>query len=360
MTTKDFFSRLAVVEIQLIMQYIGSLELIKLSRCNRITRFSASQPFAWKYTPVLESKISAVSKFVRQLEYNKKTNNPTIPVQNAHIGITCLEGFKFSNRHIKDLVKILKCEKINIIKIHLDENEMSNKNILEIFRAIKVNKTLIDITVENNEADDECVNILTEAIKINKCIRNVNLYGNDITDKGMIQLSKTIQHSNLQSLNVSFNKMTDEGAIALFNAVKFNDTLTSLEVGICRMTSQGLRTLTDCIKYNKNITYLNIEGNEQHDDIIGILAIIDSLKYNDSITEMNMGLCGLDDECATALAETIKINKTIIDLDLEFNKIQDDGVLSLAEAMKHNKSIKKIRLNTNWTTLRIVDGLLVR
>ncbi|CAF1343382.1 unnamed protein product, partial [Didymodactylos carnosus] len=89
-----------------------------------------------------------------------------------------------------------------------------------------------------------------------------------------------------------------------------------------KLVSTGTTTL--------NIGYNNISSE-------GAKAIAEALKTNQTLTTLYMYDNKISDGGAKAIAEALKTNQTLTTLDIRSNNISDEGAKAIAEALKKNK-----------------------
>ena len=68
------------------------------------------------------------------------------------------------------------------------------------------------------------------------------------------------------------------------------------------------------------------------------------LQANTHLTELKLGKCGINDECAKALAATLATSSTLVSISLNANRIHDDGCIALARAMGSNATLREINI----------------
>lgn len=100
----------------------------------------------------------------------------------------------------------------------------------------------------------------------------------------------------LQTLDVSYNELGDDGVRALSDALKVNTALQSLDVSGNQFGVYGARALGDAVKVNTVLQTLDVRGNWIGID--GARAFSDALKVNYS-------LCLLRFCCANAASGAI-------------------------------------------------------
>ena len=82
-----------------------------------------------------------------------------------------------------------------------------------------------------------------------------------------------------------------------------------------------------------------------------------ALAGNNTCQELNLGACGINDECATSLASALSQNKTLIHLNLEENRIGNDGATAVAKALAQNRTLMQLNM-LNQKGTRFGDATL--
>jgi Leucine Rich repeat len=115
-------------------------------------------------------------------------------------------------------------------KENSEKIETYNLLILRIYNFIEniYGRTPIKvINLQYMNLDDNMVQTIGKIIESNPSIETVNLEGNNITDKGVACFIDSISEGNLNTLNLSFNKITPQGAWDLLKAFqKREDTIS--------------------------------------------------------------------------------------------------------------------------------------
>ena len=169
------------------------------------------------------------------------------------------------------------------------------------------------------------------------------------------QIKALATNTILRSLDLSYNQIGDEGAVALAAGAN-KSSLRRLDLICTRMKTKGIKALAD----NTILRSLNLAYNEIGDESITALASCISLrnldlslcyiKYKEILIltsgAINMTLRRLilryskiEDEGAKALATITSLRY----LDLSGNEITDDGAMALA----NNKNLRFLGLSNN-------------
>src|SRR5438045_24630 len=92
---------------------------------------------------------------------------------------------------------------------------------------------LISLTLNGKEYDAADGKALAEVLKINCMLQSLDLFWNHLGDEGVKALAEALKFNRaLQSLNLNENRFGDEGAKALAEALKVNSTLQELNLGV--------------------------------------------------------------------------------------------------------------------------------
>ena len=155
-------------------------------------------------------------------------------------------------------------------------------------------------------------------------LKVLNLSGNRITDEGVKSLTTALINSNckLNSLSLNVNEITDKGVEHLTKAlINNNCELNSLSLALNKLTHKGVEHLTTAlINTNCKLISIGLEGNDIPDK---------GVKY-----------------FTTALTHTnCKLNS--LSLDISFRGITDKSVKHLTTALTHtNCKLNSLNLNT--------------
>ena len=195
---------------------------------------------------------------------------------------------------------------------------------------------------------DHLVMCLCECLKEDHSVQKVNLSNysnstNKITNEGAIKIAEAIKvNKTVQKLWISFNNISDDGAAAISDALKSNNLLQILKMSYNKITSEGAKVIAEAIKVNKTLQELDISGNNISDD--GAAAISDALKNNNSLQMLSMSN-KITSEGAKLIAEAIKVNETLQELDISGNNISDDGAAAISDALKNNNSLQILKMS---------------
>ncbi len=168
-----------------------------------------------------------------------------------------------------------------------------------------------------------------------------------IDNEGARAIAETLKtNQSLTSLYLGANEIGAEGAKAIAEALRVNRDLIELSLYRNQSGNEGARAIAETLKTNQSLTKLNLEGNGI--DSEGARAIAEALKTNQSLTTLDLSYSGIGSEGAKAIAEALKTNQSLISLDIKARslstKIGSEGAKAIAEALKTNQSLTTLDL----------------
>jgi len=402
-------SRLATVEVQLIMHSLQTLDLLSLASCGSFFRQAASRDnFAWKHVSpvkIFNKDMSMTTERIRQLGI--LSMQPTSPLKHIRLNIhtehekrhACwVDLYKTVDEFCSDRVSILDvyrpCKLNTIVHsdvaktiasfvprlrnlecFHLQSTHMDTGNLIMLSKAIYQHKTITSIKLSNNLIDSQTITALTESFESCPNLTSITLSGNFLYDSGILPLVPVLtrmthvyldsnrignigmaylsdvikQSTSLKTIHLRWNSFSDEGVIKLADAIKNNTSLTELDMCLHHKEYDCISALADAIKYTKSLKKLIICKSGMGDKGIKILA--NGIKSNRTLTNIAFNLCQIEEEGAKELADAIKENSSLTSIDLESNTIKGNGASFIADALKGNVSIK--HLNLAWNDIGV-------
>jgi Ran GTPase-activating protein (RanGAP) involved in mRNA processing and transport len=144
----------------------------------------------------------------------------------------------------------------------------------------------------------------------------------------------------------------DEGVCAVCEAIQSNKEtkLASLNMGKNWIGSVGAKSVAAMAAVTGALTSLDISNNRMGDD--GVKPICEALKQNSSlkVLDLNASKSNTSDgeigpQGAQYLADMLSVNGGLTALDLSSNDLKDEGVSAVCKAIKSNKETKLASLN---------------
>ena len=113
-----------------------------------------------------------------------------------------------------------------------------------------------------NKITDEGAKRLAEAIQINTTLQELNISMNKITDEGAKRLAEAIQiNTTLQKLNISKNWISKEGVMRIVEACTINRTLHKLVCTHNNLSKSGLAAINGYIRKENAVQIFDASWN---------------------------------------------------------------------------------------------------
>lgn len=156
--------------------------------------------------------------------------------------------------------------------------------------------------------------------------------------------------AQLNAITLTSNWIGDDGAIAFAKLIKTMEHKTGEElvvhIDFSGIGHDGAVAFSDP-EVLKHITVLSLSLNDIRDEAAVRLANGIAFIDGGRLQHLDLDMCNIQDDGATALANMLHSNSTMQTLQLSSNQIGDKGAEALASALKVNQSLVKIELFRN-------------
>ena len=265
------------------------------------------------------------------------------------IGLNSIETILMNNVTLKEVN--LSWEKI--------KDRKSIKNKILLCRAFSPNKTavdginrVVDINIlYNHDVMQSFFSSSDVYIQNFESTHIINLSRGKITTNGLHVLAFGLYtNTTIEQMNISYNKIKDEGAIAIIDCLKRCEALKKLDLSNNKISNNGINEISENIK-NKQITllqYVDLSGNISSP--WGVYCVIIKHCCTNSLT-----LCGDKgmEEYIKEITDSLQANITLQSLSL-YN-IGKTGVNSIKTILMNNVTLK--RVNLSWIKINDSRGI---
>ena len=207
---------------------------------------------------------------------------------------------------------------------------------------------LKQITLMDVNADDTVMKVMSSSLiqPHISSLQSLDVSANSITAEGAETLSTIIQQSTcLETLDVTRNRLGVNGALALGEALHTNNSLHVLDVSWNAIGDNGARALSEALHTNNSLQVLYVLDNAIGDG--GAKALADALHVNESLKTLHMTYNKIGVDGAVSLSEALVNNHTLQELHVPWNHIGNDGAAALAEALHTNNSLQVLDVSDN-------------
>ena len=225
-----------------------------------------------------------------------------------------------------------------------NRNRLTSKGIKNIIKFLEKNFFVQKLNLKGNSLKNEGFQLICKGLDNNFTLKELCLGNNEINDKGLKQGLKYVKTSNIISLNLSGNKIKDEGLILFAKSLRHFPELKILNISNCNIQYNGFKELLKVLQNVRRVESLDISNNKLYSEKFEELKtyfIAFGLKY------LNISRCHLEDESSFYLGDCLLVNETIKKLNLSNNKITDIGFKSFEKLLLNNNTLEYLDLSCN-------------
>lgn len=199
--------------------------------------------------------------------------------------------------------------------------------------------------------DDESFVAIVEAVSVSPHIKHLHLSFDDIGTYRCQVIAKHLcsseRRAQMESLNLRYNKIGDEGCSAIMAALLDNSSIKSLNLCRCAISQNGANAIAKTLcSENCAIEDLDLSENRIGDE--GCCAIMEALCHNKSVTKLHLHHCGICDDGIEAIAKALQSDQGAFLQYLslgEIRYISMEWARSLADALAENSSLVEVHFS---------------
>lgn len=218
----------------------------------------------------------------------------------------------------------------SIQSVDFADNRLTDVTLMPLATKLQSMTSLTYLDLSFNKMDDSSATIM-DYLRDESCqLRTLLLNGADVDDNECGNLCRAIAHNrSLRTLGLAKNLI---GKAELMNVVN-PDLIT------------GGEALGDMLKENKTLTKLDLSWNSVR--LESAIALAESLETNQTLKILLLGYNSFGDMPSQVLGRALKLNKSLTELDLESNAINPKAATVLANAISFNETLLKLNINGN-------------
>ena len=229
----------------------------------------------------------------------------------------------------------------------INRNRLTAKGIKHIIKFLEKNFFVENLNLSRNSLRNEGFELICKGLNKNNTIRELNIGNNDINEQGLKNYLKYIDNTKIIYLNLSGNKIRDEGLTIFANNLRHFPELKKINLSNCSIEYKGFKELLKILQSVRRIESLDISNNKlcnEKFDEVKMFFVAFGLRY------LNLSQCHLEDETSFILGECLALNETIKKLNLSKNKISDEGFRSFVGLLNSNNTLEDLDLSCNLIT----------
>ncbi|XP_061582019.1 NACHT, LRR and PYD domains-containing protein 12-like [Cololabis saira] len=254
-------------------------------------------------------------------------------VSNEDLSIFDLKKYHGSDQVLERLLRVLKASR----KALLSDCKLTDRCCKCIASVLGSSSGLEELDLSGNPLYDSGMKILSDGLRSPNCkLQTLSLRQCGITEEGCRSLAGdlALNRSHLKELDLSHNKLDNEGLIMLSNVLD-KCHLETLRLTECGATEEGCRELVSALHLNPSqLKILDLSRNSVGSEGVALLS---SFLRNPDCQLHQLGLegCRFTESGCAALASSLKSNPVHLRvLNLGRNDLRDSGAENLAKFLE--------------------------
>ena len=167
--------------------------------------------------------------------------------------------------------------------------------------------------------------------------------------------------SALEYLFLQSTECGEQGALAVAEMLRSNNTLLELAIDFNPLGCKGVTHIAEALKSNRTLNHLDLKRTDCSDK--GAVALADMLHSNETLVKLFICNCNgttewinkVGEDGAVALADALRVNNSLKELHLSNNDITDEGLKYLAQVLLENTALEKLCVKYQGDGLAALD-----
>ena len=149
---------------------------------------------------------------------------------------------------------------------------------------------------------------------------DLNLEDDELNEKGVVLLAKALEtNETLTRLRLEHNPI-DSGIFSLATALHMNGTLRCLYLQSTNIGDDAAQALAEMLKNNRSLHILDLCNNQISSSGVGLLAEALHGASNSTLEELNLNQNPIDSDCVNDLIQMLKYNKVLQIFGLSYSE----------------------------------------
>ncbi|OMJ82144.1 hypothetical protein SteCoe_17218 [Stentor coeruleus] len=250
-------------------------------------------------------------------------------------------------------------ENYNLFSLDLSNNALNGKMMECLTRAV-VKTELKILNLSNNKIGDEgcefISNMILGAYEAACPLVNLNISYNGISSKGAGKIFHSLRLNILiKDFNISGNQFSQGLTMFFTTFLSDNCVMKNINLSNCGIKTDHLQNVLDGLNKNKKLENINLSHNKIEDP--GAQHIAFGLAKNTGLKSIDLSSCSIKGQGALAIAKSLRNNFTLNSINLRDNSVKDDSGEIFVEITRLNKNFLSINLDLNPLNLKFVESI---
>ena len=277
-------------------------------------------------------------------------------------------------------------ERLDVEILDLADCSLRDETARDLADMLSHNSTVEELLIETNLFTGEAVKILAGNVRQNTTLKRLSLAYNNLGDVGVKAITAALtpdtslmgmatrnnnnDHSDrkdgrrwsaLEYLFLQSTECGEQGALAVAEMLRSNNTLLQLAIDFNPLGCKGVTYIAKALKSNRTLNHLDLKRTDCSDK--GAVALADMLHSNETLVKLFICNCNgttewinkVGEDGAVALADALRVNNSLKELHLSNNDITDEGLKYLAQVLLENTALEKLCVKYQGDGLAALD-----
>lgn len=226
-----------------------------------------------------------------------------------------------------------------VVELDLSSNKLGDKGTAAVCQFLEKNDSVVKVDLSRNALRKPGVDAIAHILPKNESLKNIILSHNGLTEEDFELLASVLQTEQvLETLDLSSNLFSQKSGYMFGFLVAKNISLVKMNVSCNRIGDEGIRDLVPGLIHNRTIRSLDLSWNDIADE--GAMWMSEMITSNSILQDLNLSYNRITSKGVSYIADSLALNTTLKILKLSGNSlISEDAVLLLQSILK-NSSMK--------------------
>ena len=250
----------------------------------------------------------------------------------------------------------------NIDELNLNKYRMQYQQLSCFITPLTTNMSLLILNLSGDKLGNEGAIKIAKILTTNYSLHTLNLSECCIRDKGMIEIASSLTtNTSLRTLNLNYNSIGRAGS-HLSIILRNNASLHTLKFNYNYVDNNDAIKIASSLITNTTLQKLCLRGN--FISCIGSIEFAKLLMINVGLLTLDMGENYIEEKGANEIIKSLTVNTTLHKLYLNYNKLGLNTAMEIASVLTTNMlSLQSLYLRgtdmESKGTIKILESLAV-
>jgi Ran GTPase-activating protein (RanGAP) involved in mRNA processing and transport len=237
----------------------------------------------------------------------------------------------------EESLKRLKDDDESLTELDMSRHALDGLFIFTYFTsALMANTRLQALCLSKNHFTADQVATLATALEGNVALLSLVLEDNGLGPDSAVEVARILRRTALKTLNLAGNRILDEGAKAIADALPANSTLTSLNLEYNDITSVGVESVSQALMQNSSLEELSLASNDLR--FGGMEQLADALAVNQTLVTLDLDSTLIVEADLDVLVKALRSpNSKVMTISIDGNGFAAESVEMLEKAVRRRR-----------------------